>query len=268
MRLIQVWFQGAPTRKEFITNCRMWRALNPGLQYVLMDDDALYQECLNYSQEAADLYAAFDVMHLKIDFARYVALYNSGGIYVDMDAYVMRPLSYNDTLKTLLFNTTDSDFMVFSSIGITRVEALAYAGRLVDGKFLNNAILASSPKNPALKSFIDMLIAQGNTGDSLLGDAGKVNNLTGPVAFNRFFADAYDPSSMYIMEPDIFEPSLHSSCANVSTDTICIHQTELSWLTPSERSLVKYYFMGSRNLTAVILGCTCLILLVTLARNR
>lgn len=250
MRLIQVWFQGKPQRKEFITNCKMWRAINPGIEYVLMDDDALYAECLAYSPEAAALYKSFDIMHLKIDFARYVALYNEGGIYVDMDAYVMRPLSYNDTLKRLLFDETCSDeFMVFSSVGISRVEALAYTGRLVNGKFINNAILAASPKNPNLKNFIDSLIERGSNQESLLGNAGKVNNLTGPVAFNRFFAGAFDPATMFIMEPEIFEPSLHSSCANVSTDTICIHQTELSWLTPNERNLVTYYFAGSRNMT-------------------
>jgi len=102
--LYQVWYQGRDniTRKEFVINIKNWEMMNHDWNYQCLDNVGLEKACLEYSKDCYDLYKSMSIMHMKIDLARYVLIYLYGGIYADVDAYVLRPLDYSKYINKVI----------------------------------------------------------------------------------------------------------------------------------------------------------------------
>lgn len=67
--------------------------LNPGYQFVLYDDDDMEKFVkVNFGKEVFEAYSQLNVGAAKADFWRYCILYKNGGIYLDMDADILRPM--------------------------------------------------------------------------------------------------------------------------------------------------------------------------------
>jgi inositol phosphorylceramide mannosyltransferase catalytic subunit len=70
-------------------------SMNPDYEYHLLDDNDLdnfvyyeYEE----SPEIIECYERLNIIVAKVDFWRYLALYKYGGVYVDMDSTISKPL--------------------------------------------------------------------------------------------------------------------------------------------------------------------------------
>ena len=102
--IFQVWFQGCDKveNETFTQNMLNWKNMNKDWNYHCLSDEDLRKECAAFSKDCLDTYDSFDLMHLKIDFGRYVTLYNHGGIYTDVDTFVLRPLSSSANINEII----------------------------------------------------------------------------------------------------------------------------------------------------------------------
>lgn len=69
------------------------KAINPDYTYYLYNDadmDTFVNE--NFKGEIADCYNRLNIIVAKVDFWRYLVLYKYGGVYLDMDSSIERPL--------------------------------------------------------------------------------------------------------------------------------------------------------------------------------
>jgi mannosyltransferase OCH1-like enzyme len=256
--IFQVWFQGCHTVDNplFIQNMTNWKTLNKEWTYRCVSDTDLQNVCKQFSDECYFTYLKFEDMHSKIDFGRYVLLYIYGGLYVDMDAYILRSLQLSTPINQLInkFNSK-THVMGFSSLNTSALESMVYVQR---STMLNNAILLSSPKNPILKTFIEFIIEKAKTNKRLSQQFERVTQTTGPLMFNRFFWEVIDnlSSSEHILEvfpSTVFEPCFGNTCA-LSNNTISIHTMEATWVPSWLIALRDMYFKLKDNSMYIIIA--------------
>ena len=247
--IFQVWFQGCENiqRQEFVANKNNWKAMNPTWNYHCVSDKEMIEACKLFSDRCYQIYQSLPIMHMKIDLARYVLIYIYGGMYIDMDAYILRNLEYNETINEIIkkYETENINVLGLSKIKLHSLE------KTVSRINYNNAFMISSAGNPLLKRFINHVLDQcekykfnhSNTNHNMVSH-NVVQFTTGPFSFNQFFRDSKsNPESIiYTFDPEIFEPcDLNHNC-QVTKNTIAIHQFEMSWLSPFMRYLGKLYF--------------------------
>ena len=245
-----VWFQGENNinKPQFIENINNWRLLNPDWEVVILDDNMLRQICKNYSEECLKVYDSFDIMHLKIDFGRYVALWETCSMYVDMDCYAFRSLD-----KSIIFNSFISKLNTHDHIlGLSEINTNIMEKLLVN-LTINNAVLISSLHNPIIKDLIDHIINKNlsyrdkRKSDLVSSEYIVINNTTGPSMFNSFFSrldlKKYK-ERIYIHNFPfyVFEPGQMYQNFDIRDDTIALHKYEMSWLSPVMKTAAKHYY--------------------------
>ena len=248
-----VWFQGAAniSRPAFSTNVENWQVLNPDWKVNFLDDTALKAQCGLYSPAALQVYNAFRTMHQKIDFGRYVTLYNIGGIYVDMDAYAFRPLTYNERIRLLIsnFELSGKPVLGLSSTSASSIEAYVLS-KGASTTFINNAVMMGSPQNPDLKRFIDQIIAT-----AVANPAVGLQDSTGPLKFGEFFqslmSQHHSQGDIVRFSANVFEPCSHDGACHINDDTVALHQYEMSWLSGYMRKIAKFYAGHSKLIWAI-----------------
>lgn len=241
--IYQVWYQGENEIKDkrFIENIKNVKLLNPNWNYYCISDKEMRDVCYKYSLECGKLYDSFDIMHLKIDLSRYVIIYMYGGIYLDMDMYILRSLDYSDYIRDCIesYEKKDRHFIVTSRLNLLTFE------KYIQGE-LNNAMMMCSPKNPIMKQFIDYVLKLCKDNKNYFNDTLSVNYKTGPFAFNSFFSkyndfDVSQQSDIIKLPHQVFEPLDLSNTISITSDTIAIHQYELSWINKKFYSLIYIY---------------------------
>lgn len=246
--IFQVWYQGCENipNEKFKTNINNWKVLNPDWNYYCVDDTLLLAACKEYSNECYEIYKECSIMHNKIDLARYVLIYLYGGIYVDMDAYILRPL-HSSSLLNELIHTYEKENIPTLGLSCLNINPIESALLVQNRKMINNAIMISSPKNPLLKKFIDYTIENlRKKKGSIMNYTSlfSVNLTTGPVALNYFFnnnKNLDDSTKIFYFPASSFEPCDFSNHCMINEDTISIHMFEQSWLSPSIRKLNGIY---------------------------
>lgn len=260
--IFQVWYQGCEniTKDVFIQNKKNWKMLNPTWNYQCVDDKFLEQACLQFSKECYDAYKLANVMHIKIDFGRYVLIYLYGGIYVDMDAYVLRGLDTSDDIKRVIdtFEKENKNVIGLSQIDYNVFES--YIG-MHNYRSLNNAIMISSPRNPVLEKYIKTTIknineyfTENTLGTSTLQSFRYVSNTTGPVMFNNFFEnkDNTKDSEIVIFDSYLFEPCTLDNYCQINDKTVAIHLAELSWISSFMKYIMNTYLFIKLNIIIII----------------
>ena len=257
--IFQVWLQGYKNieKKEFLNNVENWKNLNKDWVYTLLDDIGLRKICYTYSNKCGKIYDSVENMHLKIDLGRYVTIFLYGGMYADIDAFIMRPLNFSEDINNLLskYDKENINILGLSIININPIESLFYIGE----KFMiNNAIMFSSPRNRILKFFINSILKKLENHDpkEKKESYNLVNNITGPISFNNFFHHYIQnvPKKHYIhlFKYYIFEPCMYNSDCNITNETIAIHKFELSWISKNIRYLIKFYYCVKKYLPIFI----------------
>jgi len=251
--IFQVWFQGEDkiTDKRFIENIKNWKTLNPEWSYNCLSDIDLYDACKLFSVECGEIYNLLPLMHMKIDLGRYVMIYIYGGIYVDMDAYILRSLRYSKYVNECIKSVENNKDV----IGISELTAYDFE-KYISNLYYNNAIMLSSPKNPVLKKFIEQILENCKKyihlkKNSFMG----IQNSTGPKAFNEFFTNKKNllESDIINFPNYIFEPCTLKGDCTITEDTVAIHQFEASWLSPSMVFFKDLYFIYIRDNIALII---------------
>jgi mannosyltransferase OCH1-like enzyme len=246
--IFQVWLQGSQnlTVSKFKINSENWKNLNSDWNYVFVDDAKIKEACGQYSSECLQAYNEFDLLHLKVDFGRFVLLYLYGGIYVDMDMYILRPLNYSKYVNEVIKDSEKGDILAVGNIYVNIFESLVYNGSI---NSINNAYMISTPRNPIIKDLIDTLISRWKNSkvkyNSLTDSTEKINLITGPQFINKFFRKYIDDPSLYnvkLIPYFVFEPCDMSSNCYINDETISIHKFEMSWVSKNYKSLVLFYY--------------------------
>jgi mannosyltransferase OCH1-like enzyme len=184
-----------------------------------------------------------DLLHLKVDFGRYVVLYLNGGMYVDMDAFAMRSVDSSPYVQKLeKEHASGKHVLGISTLNVNLIESYAIS---LDDVSMNNAILISSKQNPVLRAFIESIIHEFNKGRMYYSNINKIQNITGPTHFNLFFKRAYAlaPKNHYIViiPPTVFEPCAKNNCV-ISKSTVSIHAMDNTWFPSYLNRLTDMYF--------------------------
>jgi mannosyltransferase OCH1-like enzyme len=245
--IFQVWYQGCDKieREDFKINMRNWKEMNPDWEYNCVDDKFMEKACLQFSKECYNIYKQTKIMHVKIDLARYVILYIYGGMYVDMDAYILRPLNYSKKVMEIIrkYEEETKPIIGLSKIRLNAFESLILSQRLTS---YNNAIMFRSARNPTLRRFIEYVLKQIKSNlESKLDEYFVIQNSCGPRIFNKFFGnrkEIYD-TNIEIFNPCVFEPCDIGQNCDIGNQTIAIHLFERSWLPKHTMIISELYYI-------------------------
>lgn len=204
--------------QKFQENVRLLHNLNSDFKHMQWTEASLRTECEALGAKYLATYDGFQHMISKVDFGRYVVLYNHGGISIDTDMEPMRSLRETPGL-------TEHDFIISASsiMGSSLLNTV------------NNAVFIVTPGHPLLLAILDAIITQIR---SPLISKGLHKELyvqltTGPFFLNYFLADKR--SQMYVLDSIYFEPSTPTA------ETIMNHRHELSWMNPCSAFIIKQW---------------------------
>jgi mannosyltransferase OCH1-like enzyme len=245
-----VWLQGENNipKDIFKENLRNWKLLNPSWTVNLVDESGLRKACKDYSKDCLKVYDSFDLMHLKIDFARYVLLYNTCTMYVDMDCYALRSLDGSPEFTQLInryINKDVDNIIGLSTVNINSFESYMFIGQ---NKTINNAIMISSPQNPVIKSLIDTIINKNLNKREIIenSDYSRIQKTTGPILVNKFFQNFIKKPTcncyIELFPHYIFEPAEPFGHCDIRDSTIAIHKFEMTWISDNFKNLLEFYF--------------------------
>jgi mannosyltransferase OCH1-like enzyme len=229
----------------FNENLKNWKLLNPDWNVQLVTDSDLRNACKMFSKECLELYDSFQLIHLKIDLGRYVLLYLYGGMYVDMDMYVLRGLNTSVKFQQFIDKAKeDTHLLGLSTLNLDLQESFMFIGR---PQVINNAMMISTQKNPLLFLAIQTIIHKAKK--YLNSNAyNKIQQTTGPVFINKFFARFIDNPlnntkfHIEIFPHYYFEPSPPNGHSDIREETIAIHKMELSWIPQHIKASIKFYY--------------------------
>lgn len=230
----QIWFQGWNNLPEkYIQNVQSLRILNQNWEHMTWDEQSLRAECEKFSSEALTKFDGFNHMIQKIDFGRYVVLYNNGGVSVDCDVESLKPLDRIPGILTEnLIISKWSQRSDFESL-------LCHRGVCPPGTIMfNNATIACSDKHPIMKHFIEFLIEnQSHDRDPQW----NTEIQTGPTIISYFFNHFLD--EIFILDPEIIEP-----WGNITRRTVLNHKYACSWMHPVVQWVSPFYLTVRNNL--------------------
>lgn len=238
----QIWFQGWDQLPEkYHEDTEKLSILNPNWEHMKWDEASLRDECEKFSPEALSKFDGFTNMIQKIDFGRYIVLYNYGGVSIDCDTECLRPLEKVPGI--------DRYDLILGKNSLTKLEnKVASYGLSRDLVIVNNAALCCSKENPLMKQFIEFLIKNESWNEDLLLDT---QLKTGPLALSVFFNKYLD--DVLILDSDIFEPF-----GNVTKRTVLNHKYDQSWTGYGTLPVTMYKFIKN-NLVWILL---CVVILI------
>jgi inositol phosphorylceramide mannosyltransferase catalytic subunit len=167
--------------------------LNPEYQHRLLTDDEIdayvYKEYAD-RPDIIECYNRLNIIVAKVDFWRYLVLYKHGGVYLDMDSTILKPLD------TLLQPEDEAILTCEGNPGLFVQWALIFA-----------------PGHPILKYTIDQIIYNIRNNSY----PNNIHHMTGPLAYtlaiNKYHKDVFgdelhhkdakmDPSSNFVFTTD------------------------------------------------------------------
>ena len=234
----QIWFQGCDkTPDKFTKNIESVKKHSDGWTYKCWSEDDLYKQCQKFSSKCAQAFKDYEYMHQKIDLAKYAILYNIGGIYIDIDCEILKPL---DTIPGL----EDKDLIVCYTPG-NSVENMCVTASLHD-KIINNGVILSSKQNKYMKSLIEGTVKETCKNQSNPMYKNKqfcILRTTGPLNFTKQIMKFKNDKNVLILNYDFFEPcySLDMFC-KVTKNTIINHKHEQSWVHNYMLNFISCYF--------------------------
>lgn len=248
----QIWFQGENNiPNKYLPYIKQLHEYHPSTnnqsllddskqisswQYIFWDDIKIIK-LLEQNKIWIDTYYKLTYLHQKVDYARYIILYLYGGIYIDMDVIIVKPLD------SLLDELKDYDFVV-SKINMGWFENMVCCGR---STCINNGIIMAEPKVAILEKIIDF-VNQHSTCSSLT-KFGCINNTTGPKAFTNVILSHLN-DKIKILEPEYLEPQVLGT-GHITNNTYAIHEHDGTWLSQWFRQVGAFYMKNKMKVIVV-----------------
>jgi len=183
----QTWYT-RNLHKEVRKERRHMQEINPDYEFKLFLDAEMdkFVES-NFDRRVYDAYSKLNIVTAKADFWRYLVLYKNGGVYIDMDSAILKPLSSfigekDQAVLTVQRNGVDGSEPLFAQWG-----------------------LIFAPGHPILNRTIECIIdniSQRRFANSTLF-------LTGPVVYSNAISSLHQEN---------FGETFHSSRVQTTTD--------------------------------------------------
>lgn len=192
-RIIHQVFPSKVLPQELQDNIEKIQALNPGWQYQLYDD----QDMLDFIKEhygagLLEYYLQINPAYgaARTDLFRYLLIYKTGGVYIDIKSSITRPL--DDVLRAddvfLLAHWQNKTGEEFEGWGLS-----AEIPPETQGEFQQWHVVAA-PGHPFLRAVIKNVLTNISRYNPVLHGTGKygVLRLTGPIAYTLAIQPALD----------------------------------------------------------------------------
>lgn len=249
----QIWMQGInDVSDQNMSRINNIVNLHKKWKYVLWDENMIY-ELLKNNPDWLDEYDKFVYLHQKVDFAKFVILYNFGGIYIDIDCDIIKNLDD-------IFAKIDDYDIILSKMSdkIDSISNYIMCGKNSD--CLNNGIIIGKPHTYILSYLIENFKTQCNFYENKIM---CIQNTTGPPIFNELI-DLYiknnnKPDDILILPNYYFEPCIGQRCS-IEAETYIAHKHELSWL--SENQKIIFDFFSQLNLIYLTLFIITIIIIL------
>lgn len=217
-----------------------WLSINPSYQYTLHTDEDIDQIVRQYAPDFYDSYRNFYTHIERVDFVRYVLLYEFGGIYADLDEVCIKPL----------------DDLVAKNQIVLGYEPVEHNTLYQRDHILCNAFMISPPKQQFWMDFMNYII-QNYDNHKWIPWKNTAIYRTGPMALTLFYDSVWDrdkynvcllSSCAFFPMTDRFTnrtvegfPYISRECHNLS-QTYAIHCWEHGWLDGNMRTVLSYKF--------------------------
>lgn len=242
----QIWLQGYDNLPEkYRDNVMRNKKIHPKWKYIIWDDIRIIN-LLRNNKEWIDTFYKLEYLHHKVDFARYIILYIYGGIYVDMDAVIIKPLDY-------LFSEYNDYDLIVSKLNSNKLENYLHCQH---SECLNNGIIIAKKNNNELKIIIDT-ITNNPKCDTISTKLTCINNLTGPGKFTNVILNNNN-TKIKILDSEYLEPCTFDIC-NITDKTYVVHKHDGSWYSGKLRKLFLFYF---RNKVVIYIICIIIIIVI------
>ena len=169
-------------------------ALHPDYEYKFWTDEGMYSFLRTEFPDYWEKFASLPRVILQVDMFRYFLMYKFGGVYADLDYYMLRPI--DDVLDKELV------------LPVNREAA--------DGtpSCLGNCIFASRPGHPFWKHLMDSLFTIDRSGIHSDSNVETSEFGTGPgFVYASWRKYSMDDSSIYLPPKSMFHPPSKQSLA-------------------------------------------------------
>lgn len=230
-----IWYQGKyKIPNEYIKNIKKTKDSLAGWEIKIWDNDSII-ELLRDDDYLLDKYLNLRMLHQKVDFARYCILYFYGGLYVDMDAYIIKSPEF--------LRMDNPGYNVFiSKLNWYWYELLLMSLSL---EIYNNGVIYVTDKRT---DFMRNLIRGVDYNKRGITKEYEISNTTGPSFFTKV---AKDSSGVKILSHEVLEPCIIHSCDKTSK-TVAVHNHKRSWINKRLNVLVDLYGMIRTPLVPII----------------
>jgi inositol phosphorylceramide mannosyltransferase catalytic subunit len=258
----QIWFQGEnniPNKYEKYR--KSVKDMHPNVTVITWDENSILQLISKHFPEYYDWFNNLPLMIQKIDVAKCFILSIWGGIYVDMDIEIIKPL----------YELYENDKVVIAQIGLNYFENIFFQLFLkINMPLLNNGIIFSPARHSFWDFYIPFLKDTINTKPFILEKL--INELyvavtSGPASLT--YAVGYYPNKeeIKIVEPKYLEPGKMGK--NYSKDCYIIHHHELSWCSSIFKVFMDYitnsFLMGM--LLIIFISIIMIVLIIYLVKK-
>lgn len=233
----QIWYQGENKLPEkFHSRQKLWKDMHINWQYKLWDHKKM-QDLIEKYPKYLKTYRNFKYMHQKIDFFKYLLLYDQGGAYVDMDTYSLKPLN------GLIMEYPEAK-LIISELPVNLFESYMIFGY---DRAINNGTILSVPGNKFLLDLIDQINMDPNKFRSYSKYV-TISRSTGPQKFTEVSLQHEKDPGFVILPAEILEPCYgnDTSCQPTSESYI-FHDHSQTWLNPIILHAAKLYFFLRNN---------------------
>ena len=146
-----------------------FKAMNPDYKYHLYLDEEIDKFVNdNYPGEIADAYNKLNIIVAKVDFWRYLVLYKYGGVYLDIDSNIVKPLSQLIKDEDEAIITSEASRHINMDARTTYVCYVQWA-------------LIFKKDHPILKKTVDMIVYNIKTNRH----PENIHAMTGPTVFTE-----------------------------------------------------------------------------------
>jgi len=223
-----IWWQGIDKiPNKFKYNINSWKNKNPNYTVKLWDEKNIGKEFSNFHMNKIRSYKK---MIQKIDYSKYVIMYNYGGCYVDID------MICNDSLDIYLDqNKINVSLFYFTKIKIYPI--------------INNGFIACKKNNENILKILNECNKYADN-DYLIHEL-TVMKTTGPLLFNEILINSDD---INILNSDIiYESNIQEYGLNNNKGKLACHLHEFSWINQNLLFFIKLYVIFNQNIDNIVI---------------
>lgn len=200
-----------------------WTENHPNWKYKLWDESSFIELLTNYYPDFIDYYSSFPYDIQRVHIIRYFILYHYGGLFVNFDSECLEPID------SILGDST-------CCLGIEQAATyIIYNKQFVVG----NIFMASIPKYPYFKSFIDDIKINNNVIFSKI-PIYQIMESTGPFLATRVYCSYSNKDEITLIPAEFVSPLTLRETEMLMKGTVNQEIEE-----KIEKAFVVHYFMQS-----------------------